>query len=59
VLDPGLATIYDQDTGHLIAQQRGFKSSTKLGATLANCQGARIRHLHQRIDHYLRGESAA
>ena len=49
-LDPGLATIYDQDTGNLIAQQRGFKASTKAGATLANYQEARIRHLHQRID---------
>lgn len=52
-LDPGLATIYDQDTGNLIAQQRGFKASTKAGATLANYQEARIRHLHQRIDAYL------
>lgn len=49
-LDPGLATIYDQDTGNLIGQQRGFKSSTKPGQTLGNYQEVRLRQLHQTID---------
>ena len=52
-LDPGLATIYDQDTGNLIGQQRGFKSSTKPGQTLGNYQEVRIRQLHQTLDKYL------
>ncbi|VVO78324.1 3-phenylpropionate/cinnamic acid dioxygenase subunit alpha [Pseudomonas fluorescens] len=52
-LDPGLATIYDQDTGNLIAQQRGFKASVKPGETLGNYQEIRIRQLHQTLDKYL------
>lgn len=52
-LDHGLATIYDQDTGNLIAQQRGFKASLKPGETLGNYQEVRIRQLHQTIDKYL------
>lgn len=56
--DPGLATIYDQDTGNLIAQQRGFKSSMKPGETLGNYQEARIRQLHQTLDKYLDGAQA-
>lgn len=51
--DPGLATIYDQDTGNLIGQQRGFKSSIKPGQTLANYQEVRTRHFHQTLDKYL------
>lgn len=51
--DPGLATIYDQDTSNLIGQQRGFKSSTKPGETLGNYQEVRVRHLHQTLDKYL------
>lgn len=54
--DPGLATIYDQDTGNLRGQQRGFKSSTKPGQTLGNYQEVRIRQLHNTIDKYIRGE---
>ncbi|MCY1397001.1 3-phenylpropionate/cinnamic acid dioxygenase subunit alpha [compost metagenome] len=55
-LDPGLATIYDQDTGNLIGQQRGFKSSTKPGETLGNYQEIRIRQLHQTLVKYLAAE---
>ena len=51
--DPGLATIYDQDTGNLIAQQRGFKASLKPGQTLGNYQEIRIRQFHQTIDKYI------
>ncbi len=54
--DPGLATIYDQDTGNLIAQQRGFKSSVKQGETLGNYQESRVRQLHQTLDKYLARE---
>lgn len=50
--DPGLATIYDQDTGNLQGQQRGFKSSTKPGQTLGNYQEIRARLLHRTIDKY-------
>jgi phenylpropionate dioxygenase-like ring-hydroxylating dioxygenase large terminal subunit len=48
--DAGLATIYDQDTGNLSAQQRGFHASKKPGQTLGNYQEVRIRQLHQTID---------
>lgn len=54
--DPGLATIYDQDTGNLLSQQRGFKASLKPGETLGNYQEIRIRQLHQTLDKYLAGE---
>ncbi len=53
--DPGLATIYDQDTGNLAGQQRGFKSSTKRGETLGNYQEIRIRQFHNTLDKYLQG----
>ena len=51
--DAGLATIYDQDTGNLGGQQRGFKSSVKPGQTLGNYQEVRVRHLHRTIDRYI------
>jgi len=54
--DPGLALIYDQDTGNLAGQQRGFKASTKAGQTLGNYQEVRIRQLHNTVDKYLKGE---
>lgn len=53
--DGGLATIYDQDTGNLAGQQRGFKSSTKPGQTLGNYQEIRIRQLHNTLDKYIAG----
>ena len=55
--DSGLATIYDQDTGNLAGQQRGFKSSTKAGETLGNYQEIRIRQLHNTLDKYLQARS--
>lgn len=45
-----LGAVYDQDTGNLRAQQRGFKTSRKPGITLGNYQEARIRRLHMTID---------
>ena len=50
-----LGMVYDQDTGNMAAQTRGFKTSQKPGQTLGNYQEARIRHLHQRVDEMLAG----
>jgi len=49
-----LGAVYDQDTGNMAAQTRGFKTCAKGGQTLGNYQEARIRHLHQTVDRYLR-----
>ncbi len=48
-----LGRVYDQDTGNLRAQQRGFKTSRKPGITLGNYQEARIRRLQMTIDEFL------
>jgi phenylpropionate dioxygenase-like ring-hydroxylating dioxygenase large terminal subunit len=48
-----LGAIYDQDTGNMAAQTRGFKASRKRGQTLGNYQEMRLRHLHQRVADYL------
>ncbi|MBI1182414.1 MAG: Rieske 2Fe-2S domain-containing protein [Alphaproteobacteria bacterium] len=48
-----LGHIYDQDTGNLEMQQRGFKAARKRGETLGNYQEVRIRRLHQTLDSYL------
>jgi phenylpropionate dioxygenase-like ring-hydroxylating dioxygenase large terminal subunit len=48
-----LGAIYDQDTGNMAAQTRGFKASRKRGQTLGNYQEMRIRHLHQTVERYL------
>jgi len=45
--------VYDQDTGNLRAQQRGFKTSRKPGITLGNYQEARIRRLQMTIVEFL------
>ena len=52
-LDRGMAEVYDQDTGNLELQQKGFYASKKRGETLANFQEVRIRHFHQTLDNYL------
>lgn len=51
-----LGAIYDEDTGNMAAQTRGFKTSRKLGQTLGNYQEVRIRHLQQRVNKYLNVE---
>jgi hypothetical protein len=51
-----LGAIYDQDTGNMAAQTRGFKASRKRGQTLGNYQEMRIRHLHQCVARYLAAE---
>ena len=48
-----LGAVYDQDTGNMAAQTRGFKTSDKRGQTLGNYQECRIRHLHKRVNDYL------
>ena len=50
--------IYDEDTGNLAAQQRGFKTSRKTGLTLGNYQEARIRRMHLTLDEFLSGPDA-
>jgi hypothetical protein len=48
-----LGFVYDQDTGNMAAQTRGFKASSKRGQTLGNYQEMRIRHLQQAVQRYL------
>ncbi|WP_068071605.1 aromatic ring-hydroxylating oxygenase subunit alpha [Novosphingobium lentum] len=52
-VDPALGEIYDQDTGNMGWMQEGMKGSKKRGATFANYQESRIRHMHQTLDTYL------
>ncbi len=54
-MDQMLATIYEQDTSNMEAQQKGFKASKKRGQTLANFQEVRVRQLHKTLDKYLEG----
>ncbi len=52
-MDPGLGAVFDQDTGNLAMQYRGFQAARKAGQTLGNFQEVRIRHLHESIDRWL------
>lgn len=54
-LNKGLAAIYDEDTGNLRAQYKGFQTSKKPGQTLGNYQEIRIRHFENTVDKYLKG----
>jgi hypothetical protein len=49
----GLGKVYDEDTGNMAAQTRGFRSSRKRGQTLGNYQEVRARHLQLRVREYL------
>lgn len=51
----GLCAVLNQDLGNLAWVQRGLKSMTKPGVTLANYQESRIRQFHQDLDAYLDG----
>jgi len=51
--NPGLAFVYDQDTGNLRRQRDGAKAARKRGQTLGNYQEVRIRRLHLTLDKYL------
>ncbi|CAM3095945.1 aromatic ring-hydroxylating oxygenase subunit alpha [Mycobacterium intermedium] len=50
-----LCAVYNQDLVNLAQVQRGLKTMTKPGVTLANYQEIRIRQFHQDLDDYLRG----
>jgi hypothetical protein len=52
-IDHALGEIYDQDTGNMGWMQEGMGTSRKKGATLANYQESRIRHMHRTLDKYL------
>ncbi len=49
----GLCAVFNQDLANLPRIQRGLKSMTKPGVTLANYQEIRIRQFHQDLDAYL------
>ena len=51
--DPGLAFVYDQDTGNLRMQRDGVKAARKKGQTLGNYQEVRIRRFHKTLDRWL------
>jgi hypothetical protein len=46
--------VYDQDTGNLGAQQKGFKTLAKSQLLLSRYQESRIRHFEAVIDEFLR-----
>ena len=50
----GLSAVFNQDLSNLPRVQRGLRSMTKPGVTLANYQEIRIRQFHQDLDRYLR-----
>ena len=52
-----LGAVYDQDTGNLLRQQQGLKTTRK-GITLGNYQEARIRRFHLTLDDYLGHQNA-
>lgn len=49
-----LGAVYDQDTSNMAAQTRGFKTCERGSQTLGNYQECRIRHLHKRVNDYLK-----
>jgi nitrite reductase/ring-hydroxylating ferredoxin subunit len=48
-----LGPVYDQDTGNLAAQQKGFKTSGRGAGTLGNYQESRLRRLNMTLDEFL------
>lgn len=51
-----LGAVYDQDTSNMAAQTRGFKTCNRGAQTLANYQECRIRHLHKRVNEYVKAD---
>ena len=51
-----LGPVYDEDTGNLDAQQKGFKTSGRGAGTLGNYQESRIRHVNATLDAFLEGD---
>lgn len=54
-----LGPVYDEDTGNLELQQKGFRASGRGGITLGNYQEARIRLVHNTLDAFLAAGEAA
>lgn len=52
-MDPNTGHIFDQDTGNMEAMHDGVLTSDRDGATLANYQEIRIRHMHRTLEKYL------
>ncbi|MDA0338811.1 MAG: aromatic ring-hydroxylating dioxygenase subunit alpha, partial [Proteobacteria bacterium] len=52
-MDPYIANIYNQDTGNMEAAHEGALTAGNGGATLANYQEIRIRHMHKTLEKYL------
>ncbi len=52
-MDPYIGNVYDQDTGNMEAAQLGCMTIGRDGATLANYQEVRIRHMHRTLMKYL------
>ena len=50
-----LGPVYDEDTGNLEMQQKGFKTSRRGTGTLGNYQESRIRRLNMTLDEFLDG----
>ena len=50
-----LGAVYDEDTSNMAAQTRGFKTCARGAQTLGNYQESRIRHLHKRVNDYVKG----
>lgn len=48
-----LAGVFEQDMANMPRVQRGMKAGKK-GVTLGNYQESRVRHLHTKIDEYIR-----
>ncbi|MDE0950656.1 MAG: aromatic ring-hydroxylating dioxygenase subunit alpha [Halioglobus sp.] len=53
-----LGPVYDEDTGNLAMQTKGFKTSRKRGLTLGNYQEARIRRVHLTLKEFLSHENS-
>jgi len=49
-----LGAVYDEDTGNLDMQQKGFKTNRRGTATLGNYQESRIRRLNMTLDEFLK-----
>jgi phenylpropionate dioxygenase-like ring-hydroxylating dioxygenase large terminal subunit len=52
-IDPGLATVFDQDFSNLPMVQKGLATLESGEVQLANYQERRIRHFHRTLDKYL------
>ena len=52
----GLAAVFQQDMANMPRVQTGMKTLKRnKGVTLANYQESRVRHLHKKLDEYMKG----